>query len=479
MPSAGVDERSVATESRFREAGEDLNKVSVTENPVAKAIVLGKTPDIHIPFNKPCIFPECMKAVQNAFDAGKVSGDGLNTQLCTEFFAARFGYSKTLFTPSCTAALEMAALILDVGPGDEVICPSFTFVSSGNAFALRGATLVFADSEKETPNMDVDYVLGKITCKTKAIVVVHYAGVPVNLTRLRETGIPIVEDCAHAIGSIDPVTNDFVGKTGCLATFSYHETKNIGIGEGGTLVVNDSNLWERARICREKGTNRTAFREGREAFYTWLTLGSSYLMSDVDAGVLWGCLQHYSEIQAKRLSVWDFYDENLWPSSLFKKPSKKRSKANAHMYYLQFYDGDTRQNFEKFMKGRGILVASHYKALDGSPFIQAKNKEPSFSQEMCTNAENWSNTLARLPLYFELSIGQLEIVAEAVNSFTGEYFGMVRNLWLHTSEACNINGKCHQPFSFNLRRCGRCRCSTMRLFVLSVMSTASPSGRRT
>lgn len=260
--------------------------------------------------------------------------------------------------------MEIAALVLDIKPGDEVICPSFAFVSTASAFALRGAKLVFADSLSENPNVDVEDIVRKITPETKAIVVVHYAGVPVeNLMNLKQrTSIPIVEDCAHAVGSTTPVvpslnsqegdakgSSDYVGKIGCMSTFSFHETKNLGIGEGGMLVVNDSEaaLWEKARICREKGTNRFTFLEGRVEFYEWQELGSSYLMSDVNAGILWGHLQHYDEIQQKRAFIWDYYAKHLWPSTLFQKPlSSEKSKANAHAYYLQFYDCVARQKFE-------------------------------------------------------------------------------------------------------------------------------------
>lgn len=211
-----------------------------------------------IPFNKPPFFQDTFTAaVHAAVSYGKFSGDGINTKKCTEFFKNRYGYDRSLLTPSCTASLEMAALILELGPGDEVIVPSFTFVTSANAFALRGVNLVFADSEMDQPNVSVSDIMKKVTDKTKAIVVVHYAGVPVDVHSILEQtnhSIPIVEDCAHAIDSVDPKTGDYVGKAGCLSTFSFHETKNIGIGEGGLLVVNDKKLWRKAQIAREKGT---------------------------------------------------------------------------------------------------------------------------------------------------------------------------------------------------------------------------------
>jgi dTDP-4-amino-4,6-dideoxygalactose transaminase len=212
-----------------------------------------------VPFNKPHVFPEGLAAIQDSCANGKLSGDGLHTKRCSQWFNDKFGYSRCLLTPSCTAALEMAALLLDLGRGDEVICPSYTFVSTANAFALRGCKIVFADSESATPNVSVEDILAKVTPRTKAICVVHYAGIAVDVQKIKDAThhkIPIVEDCAHAIGSIDPVTNQVVGKNCDFAAFSFHETKNICIGEGGLLVINDESKWKQAQIIREKGTNR-------------------------------------------------------------------------------------------------------------------------------------------------------------------------------------------------------------------------------
>jgi dTDP-4-amino-4,6-dideoxygalactose transaminase len=363
-----------------------------------------------IPFNKPCVFPEGLEAIQRACDIGKLSGDGHNSKQCVQWFGKAFGYTRSLLTPSCTAALEMAALLLELKGGDEVICPSFTFVSSANAFALRGVTMVFADSESGTPNVCVDDVLSKITDSTKAIVVVHYAGIPIDLSRLVATGIPIVEDCAHAIGSIDPFTGKVIGLQGCVSTFSFHETKNISVGEGGMIVVNDPVLWEKAQIIREKGTNRTQFAQGKSQFYTWLSLGSSYLLSDVDAGLLWGALQRYKEIQASRAAIWDAYDSSIVPSDLYQKP---KQRANAHMYYLRFATHEQRIEFSAWMKDAGILVATHYLPLDTSPFSQAQGTV----HEPCSQALAWSQTLVRLPLFYSLTKDELHKVISTVNGF--------------------------------------------------------------
>ena len=391
-----------------------------------KANILGKPSSVVIPFNKPCLFPECGDYIQKAFDQGKLSGDGLNSHMCTKWFAERFGYNRALLTPSCTAALEMAALLLGLGPGDEVLVPSFTFVSSANAFALRGASLVFVDSGETHPNMNVDDLLRKITERTKAIVVVHYAGAPVDVTRLVSTGIPVVEDCAHAIGTFDTFTNDYIGKSSFVSTFSFHETKNIGIGEGGMIVVNDHAAWEKAQIIREKGTNRTAFRENRADFYTWYTLGSSYLLSDVDAGVLLGCLEHFDDIQRRPQGIWSQYNSRINESELFIKP-RPEDRFNAHMYYLRFHESSNLDQFTTYMKTKGILVATHYKPLDQSPFITAMSKQATPS---CNNSERWSNSLVRLPLFYILSNMNLEKVVAAVNSFDVSKISLVRFLLL-------------------------------------------------
>ena len=376
-----------------------------------------------IPFNKPPFFQDTFTAaVHAAVSYGKFSGDGINSKKCTEFFKNRYGYDRSLLTPSCTASLEMAALILELGPGDEVIVPSFTFVTSANAFALRGVNLVFADSEKDQPNISVSDIMKKVTDKTKAIVVVHYAGVPVDVHSILEQtnhSIPIVEDCAHAIDSVDPKTDDYVGKAGCLSTFSFHETKNIGIGEGGLLVVNDKKFWRKAQIVREKGTNRTDFAAGRVAFYTWVDLGSSYLLSDIDAAMLWSALQHMDHIQNTRLAVWDAYDQKLLcpPNCVYNKPSKK-FRANAHMYFLEFNDPEMRTEFCKAMNENDILVATHYVPLDVSPFVEdqrSKNLLP--AGEPCVQAAKWSKSLVRLPLYADLSTQEVNKIITVVNEF--------------------------------------------------------------
>lgn len=385
---------------------------------------------MEIPFNHPHLFfEEGITAVKESLSDGIISGDGLNSRRCHKWFGDRFNYGRCLLTPSCTAALEMAALLLGLGPKDQVIVPSFTFVSTANAFALRGVELVFADSQVETPNVSVDDILHKITDRTRAIVVVHYAGIPLDLTPLVATGIPIVEDCAHAIGSIDPLSRQPIGLIGCMSAFSFHQTKNIPIGEGGLLVVNDEKLWERAQIIREKGTNRTRFVEGRDAFYTWHSLGSSFLMSDIDAGFLWANLQHFDEIQGKRRAIWEQYDRDICHSSLFVKPDSHISLANAHMYYLKFGTQELQIKFISWMKRAGVYVATHYLPLDQSPFIcggslvetsstGGPTNQMSPSQKNCSQSRDWQESLVRLPLFFDLTPDGVGKVVRHVNEFS-------------------------------------------------------------
>lgn len=378
-----------------------------------------------IPFNKPHLFPECIDHVRKAVEDGKMSGDGAFSKECTEWLQQKFQYHSCLLTPSCTAALEIAALVLDIQPGDEVICPSFTFVSTANAFALRGATIVFADSERDSPSVSIEDIKRQITPKTKAIVVVHYAGVVMDLADLASTGIPIVEDCAHAFGSIDPRTKLAAGHQGSLATFSFHDTKNVAIGEGGLLFVRDSNLWEPAQIVRNIGTNYHQFQQGKTPFYTWTGLGSMYRLSDLNAGILWGCFQNFDTLQSRRHTTWETYDKMVFPSSVFRKP---KHRANAHMYYLSFRNATMADDFREFMKGKQVVVAKHYPPLDRSPYaaVQHQRRSPvrgligksSYEPSFLPQSTYWSTCLVRLPLFHELQLSSQLEITRAVNEFS-------------------------------------------------------------
>ena len=368
-----------------------------------------------IPFNHPNLFmDEAISFVKNSLNLGAISGDGPNTEFCVRWFQKRFGYERVLLTPSCTSALEMTALLLELMPGDEVIVPSFTFVSTANAFALRGVELRFADSGSDNPNVCVNSILSLITDRTKAIVVVHYAGVPLDLRPLLATKIPIVEDCAHAIGAVDPFTFRPIGLAGVMSTFSFHQTKNIPIGEGGMLVVNEDKLWEKAQIIREKGTNRTRFLEKRDTFYTWHSLGSSYLLSDIDAAFLRASLNHFDEIQNKRTEIWKIYDQELLPASVYEKPAMEISLSNAHMYYLKFQNDELQKHFCKYMKENNVVVATHYIPLEQSPFIKDAK---CYQGSLCPNSQEWYQTLVRLPIFFDLTKEKQLLICKLINGF--------------------------------------------------------------
>src|SRR6185295_1393515 len=266
-----------------------------------------------IGFNKPYFTGKELDFIQDAVARGKLSGNGYYTQSCQQFFTTRYGFKKSLLTQSCTDALEMSALLLSIFAGDEVIVPAFTFVSSANAFALRGAKLIFADSEERTPNIDVKHVQQLITARTKAIVVVHYAGIACDMDPLmalaKKHNLCIVEDAAQAIDSY--YKGKALGAIGHLSCFSFHETKNIISGEGGMLVVNDSQFINRSEVIWEKGTNRSAFFRGEVDKYSWIDIGSSFLPSEITAAFLWAQLQALESIQKKRLAVWTRYHVGL------------------------------------------------------------------------------------------------------------------------------------------------------------------------
>ncbi|MCB0513731.1 MAG: dTDP-4-amino-4,6-dideoxygalactose transaminase, partial [Bacteroidetes bacterium] len=270
-----------------------------------------------INFNKPYFTGKETEYIQQAVQSGKISGDGMFTKKCHQFFESKYGFKKCLLTTSCTDALEMAAILIDIKEGDEVIMPSFTFVSTANAFVLRGANIIFADSYFDNPNIDADAIEQLITPKTKAIVVVHYAGMACDMDKIIELAnkykLFVIEDAAQAIDSfyISKGTKKPLGSIGHLAAFSFHETKNIISGEGGMLVINDERFIERAEIIREKGTNRSKFFRGEVDKYGWVDIGSSFLPSDIIAAFLYAQLENLDAIQTKRKEIWNSYFEGL------------------------------------------------------------------------------------------------------------------------------------------------------------------------
>jgi dTDP-4-amino-4,6-dideoxygalactose transaminase len=372
-----------------------------------------------IPFNRPCLAGNEYKYIGKAIANGHASGDGPFTHKCNALLERELQASKVLLTTSCTHALELSALLLDCGPGDEVIVPSFTFVSTANAFALRGARIVFADVRPDTLNLDETRLERLITNRTKAIVPVHYAGVACEMDTIsamaRRHGVRIVEDNAH--GLFARYKGRYTGTFGCLGTQSFHETKNVTCGEGGALVVNDPQLLERALIIREKGTNRNQFLLGQVDKYTWVDLGSSYLPSDLLAAFLYAQLEARTQIQAKRRRVWEFYRDHLksWAGEtgvrLPMVPAE--CEQSYHMFYLILNSLQERQALISHLKSQGILSVFHYAPLHLSEMGRNFGAEPGD----CPVTENVSDRLLRLPFYNDLTEKDLTRVASAVTQF--------------------------------------------------------------
>lgn len=368
-----------------------------------------------IPFNKPYLHGRELVYIAQSVASGKISGDGIFTKKCHEYFEQHYGFKKTLLTTSCTDALEMAAILLDIQPGDEVIAPSYTFVSTVNAFALRGAKIVFADSYSEHPNIDPEQIEALVTEKTKAIVVVHYAGVACDMDRImaisERHGIPVVEDAAQAIDSY--YKGKPLGSIGALGTFSFHETKNIIAGEGGLLAINDERFVNRAEIIREKGTNRSSFFRGEVDKYGWVDIGSSFLPSDIVAAYLYAQLEQLDIIQARRKEIWQRYYRNLQPlvqSSKIKIPLiADYANNNAHMFYLVCENLKQRTQLISNLKENGIHAVFHYLSLHDSPYYQ-----PLHDGRVLANSDHYSDCLVRLPLFYELTDEQVDYISQTI-----------------------------------------------------------------
>lgn len=371
-----------------------------------------------IPFNYPFLTGKETEYIRRAVESGKISGDGVYTRLCHEFFGRRYGFRHPMLTTSCTDALEMSAMLLDLDPGDEVIVPSYTFVSTANAYVLRGARIRFADSCQYNPNIDASQVAKLITCRTKAIVVVHYAGVACDMDAITSLacarGVAVIEDAAQAIDSY--YRNRPLGSIGDMSAFSFHETKNVMAGEGGMLVLNREDLVKRAEIIREKGTNRAAFFRGEIDKYNWIDIGSSYLPSDIIAAFLYAQLEHIDEIQTQRKSIWNCYYEHL-KGLQFKECVRlpyvpDYATQNGHMFYLVCRDLDERTRLISFLRERGIGAVFHYQSLHNSPFYRNLH-----DGRKLIHSDNYSDTLLRLPLYYSMSTSDVDRVIDAVSSF--------------------------------------------------------------
>ena len=371
-----------------------------------------------IPFNRSTVAPHQIDYVTASFLSEKISGDGPFTERATQAMAQLMGTDRVLLTPSCTAALEMCALLLDIGPGDEVIVPSFTFVSTANAFALFGATIVFADVDPVDFNIDPSQVEALFTDRTKAVVAVHYGGVPAEVERLAalcdQHGATLIEDAAHAMFA----THDgrALGTVGALSTFSFHETKNVSCGEGGALVVNDPELWDRARIVREKGTDRSRFLEGLVDKYTWVDRGSSYLLADPLAAVLLAQLEFGATIQQRRRDAVERYRSGLarWTDDhdvVLPPAAKVPGESAAHLFALLLPDRAERDRFLAHTREHGVASVFHYLPLHDSPCGERYGDRP------CPVTTDVSARIARLPLYSDITPDEADRVVEVVTSF--------------------------------------------------------------
>jgi dTDP-4-amino-4,6-dideoxygalactose transaminase len=375
-----------------------------------------------IAFNKPYLTGKEVHYMYDAVNTGKLSGNGKYTQMCQNFLKEKYGFGKCLLTTSCTDALEMAALLIDIQPGDEVIMPSYTFVSTANAFVLRGAKIVFADSRKDHPGIDEAAVEKLITPKTKAIVPVHYAGVACDMDVLMDLAdkykLYIIEDAAQAIDSYYTGRDGkkrALGSIGHLAAFSFHETKNIISGEGGMLAINDPKFMARAEIIWEKGTNRSAFFRGEVDKYGWVDVGSSFLPSEIVAAFLWAQLENLQDIQTKRISLWQCYDKLMQKVAAEKNISLPSVPAfatnNAHMYYFVCNGLRQRTDIINGLKQKGILAVFHYLSLHTSPFYKDKHGERELPL-----TDKYSDCLVRLPLFYELTETQVADIVKIIGA---------------------------------------------------------------
>lgn len=374
-----------------------------------------------IPFNKPFLIDKELEYIQDAIDRGVLRGDGFYTKKCHEFLENRLKCKKALITHSCTAALEMAALLLDIQPGDEIIMPSYTFVSTANAFVLRGGVPVFLDIRPDTLNIDENLIESAITPKTKAICVVHYAGVACEMDKIldiaKKYNLFVVEDAAQALGSF--YKDRPLGTIGDLGCFSFHETKNIISGEGGAIVINNEDFIERAEIIREKGTNRSRFFRGQVDKYTWVDIGSSYLPSDIVAAYLFSQFENMDTINIKRMEIWEYYNAFFKSYNKNLKPPfvPLNCRHNAHMYYILFENIQKRSMAIDVLKKHSISSVFHYIPLHSSP--AGKKFGRAYGNLNITN--KISDTLLRLPMYYSLSKNDadkiLDVFSEMTNLF--------------------------------------------------------------
>ena len=372
-----------------------------------------------IPFNRPFLTGSELTYIRQAVESGKISGNGMFTQKCHQFFCSRYGFHKTLLTTSCTDALEMAAILSEIGPGDEVLIPTFTFVSTALAFVRQGAHIIFADSGPDNPNLDPS-CLEELAARPrmKAIVAVHYAGIACDMDAIlsiaRRHGLLVIEDAAQGIDAT--YNNRPLGGIGDLGCFSFHETKNIITGEGGALMVNQDRFARRAEIIWEKGTDRAEFFRGEVNKYGWVDVGSSFLPSEIIAAFLYAQLEHLDAFQTRRKTLWQAYADAL--SDLARQGRidlpfiPEYASNNAHMFYLVCRSLEERSALIDYLKQHGIMAVFHYLPLHQSSFYAHRYQGPELP-----NAERFSNCLLRLPLYYDLTISQIHLICDRLLQF--------------------------------------------------------------
>ncbi|MDB4534156.1 dTDP-4-amino-4,6-dideoxygalactose transaminase [Vicingaceae bacterium] len=373
---------------------------------------------MEVPFNKPFIAGKELYYIAQAVAMGNIAGDGTHTKGCQKILEAQ-GIHKVLLTPSCTAALEMAAMLCDVGPGDEVILPSYTFVSTANAFVLRGAKPVFVDIRPDTLNLDESLIENAITDRTKVICPVHYAGVGCEMDRIMEIAdqheIQVVEDAAQGVNA--QYKGRALGSIGQLAAFSFHETKNYICGEGGALCINNEALVSRAEIIRDKGTDRQQFFRGNVDKYTWVDVGSSYVISEICSAFLYGQLELLDEIAARRRVIYEHYTqmlEMLEDRGLIRLPRiSEGCSTNFHMFYILMNSGKARDELLTYLRDRGINAVFHYMPLHTAPMGQKYG----YGQGDLPVTEDLARRLIRLPFFYEITADEQQYVAESIVSF--------------------------------------------------------------
>ncbi len=377
----------------------------------------------NIPFNKPYLTGKETNYIKDAVSTGKISGNGKYTKLCQDYFENKYNFKKCLLTTSCTDALEMAAILAEIKEGDEVIAPSFTFVSTAIAFIRQGANIIFADSYPNNPNIDASKIEALITTKTKAIVPVHYAGIACDMDKIMELAnkynLLVIEDAAQAIDSFyisKDGTKRALGSIGHMAAFSFHETKNVISGEGGMLVVNDNKFEKRSEIIWEKGTNRAEFFRGEVNKYGWVDTGSSFLPSDIIAAFLFAQLENLEDIQAKRAQHWNYYHKLLLPlheNGTISLPNiNDYASNNAHMFYIVCNNLEERQALIEKLKANQVLAVFHYLSLHKSTFYQKR-----YYGETLSNSDHFSDSLLRLPLFYELTEENVAFITNIIIEF--------------------------------------------------------------